>query len=72
MHIFDQDATALLAATVKAAGCRYDQAILGADSTSRRMTARPSGFGLHAAGQRHSKPRHPLGLTASVWIGGIL
>ena len=44
MLIVDQEDTALLAATVKAAGCRYDQGILGADCiTSRRTTADPSG-----------------------------
>jgi hypothetical protein len=45
MLIVDQEATALLAATVNAAGCRYAQAIFGADCvTSRRMTARPFGL----------------------------
>ena len=51
MLIDDQEVTALLSATVKAAGCRYDQAILGADCvTSRRTTARP--FGLRVACSR--------------------
>jgi len=48
MLIVDQEVTALLAATVKAAGCRYDQGILGVDCiTPRRMTVRP--FGLRVA-----------------------
>ena len=51
MLIVDQEATALLAATVKASWYRYDQAILRADCiTSRRMTARP--FGLRVACSR--------------------
>ena len=62
MLFVDQDATALLATTVKAAGCRYDQGILGADCiTSRRMKARPFGRQLHAAGERHSKAAVPGG-----------
>jgi hypothetical protein len=60
MLIVDQEATAQLAATVKAAGCRYDQGILGADCiTPRRMTARPFGRQLHAVGERHSKAAVP-------------
>ena len=72
MHIVDQDATALLAATVKAAGCRYDQGILGADCiTSRRTTARP--FGLWVACSRGTTLEGSCArmVAASSWYAGV-